>query len=159
MNRTDLSIVDILALLSMSGTGEFTETLINENMIPSSELCLPSSTPGQSHFSFDPKQPYVLSAMKAYQEVLLLAFRVGQQARDVRAEATPRRHSASNTAFSEVMPQNDRRDCIQILLNFIHQSYASWIAQVHSLGSWPDGSELVHPQVRYCVQRVCRWLM
>jgi hypothetical protein len=155
--HTDLSIVDIAGLLSMSGTGSFTETLIKENMIPSAELCLPPFTQGQSQFSLVLNQPYASSAMKSYQEVLLLAFRVGQQARDLRAEATRRRNLALSTAFSDFMALDGRQDRMQNLLDFIHQSYASWTAQVPFLWSWPDGSDSLHPQVSYCVQRVsCR---
>lgn len=118
--------------------------------MPSPEACLQSFTPGQTGSS---SAPDVSSAMKIYQDIFMLGFRVGQEARDLRAMATQRRQSAPNTALAESIMQHERRERVQNLLEYIHQSYSSWRVQV-SLWSRSDVADTLHPQVRYCVQRV-----
>lgn len=165
-----VTFIDVYTLLSMSGTGIFTETLIKENLVPSPERCLPpAATTSSRHSSsmsamsqapsfFQPQeQAYFPGLVKLHQEVLLLAFRIGQQAREMRAEEMQKRFQPSNTAVSESVSLNARRSRIQKLHTSIYQYDSTWSAQFPQI--WPshNGSESLPPRVLFCIQLVCEY--
>ncbi|CZR50832.1 uncharacterized protein PAC_00706 [Phialocephala subalpina] len=160
-----VAFIDVYTLLSMGGTGLFTETLIKENLVPSPERCLPLitislsqplssiSTRSQAPSVFLPEeQAYFPSLIKLHQEVLLLAFRIGQQAREMRAEETQRRLGPSSSAASESAFSNTRRRRIQNLQNLIYQYDSTWNAQYPAAWPWYSGSKSLPPRVLFCIQ-------
>ncbi|KUJ22518.1 uncharacterized protein LY89DRAFT_728652 [Mollisia scopiformis] len=142
-----IAVIDIYSLLSMGGSGVFTETLIKENLVPPPERCLASDIPVSSQ-----EQLYLPLLRKIYKEIHLLLFRVAQEARVMRVESTQRQISAPGMADSE--STNTRRGRVQNLLNLINQSYSTWIMQFPGLWRLPTKSEPTSPRVFYCIQQI-----
>lgn len=76
--------VHIHALLSISGTGALAEALLNQNMLPASEGCLPPASAGLSPVIYPEGQNIFPKILKLNQKVTLLRLQVGQLARDLR---------------------------------------------------------------------------
>lgn len=73
--------IDIYALLSTNGSGNFAEML--RDSLPLPEACFSPSIPG-SHLPTQNAGFYFPAAMKLNQEVHILALQVGQLTRDLR---------------------------------------------------------------------------
>jgi hypothetical protein len=121
--------IDIYALLSTSGTGTFVEVLLKENMLPVAERTLPPISPGMDLVVYPEEQPFFPSLLKLNQEVLLAALRVGQLARDLRAEAKSRQYGIQNQQIPNSLFVMNRRARVQNLHRALESSRSSWMAR------------------------------
>lgn len=147
--------IDIYALLSASGTGIFVEVLLKENMLPAPERTLPPISLGQDVALYPDEQPFSPQLLRLNQEVMLVALRVGQLARDLRAEAKIRQLEGQNKSVPEAVFVMNRQTRIQNLHRALEQSQASWKARFPGYWTWLESSEPLPHRVFSWVQHVC----
>jgi hypothetical protein len=80
-----ICLVDTYALLSGSGNGDFVQFILKNNMLLPEEI-LPPLAPGQSRNFFQEELSYFPALLDLTQQVVSLAVRVGETARNLRAE-------------------------------------------------------------------------
>jgi hypothetical protein len=133
--------IDVYALLSANGTGIFVETLLDQNMLPSPERCLPPTFQTQLDAFLPEERPYFPASIRLNQEVLLLALQVGQLARDLRAETRERIFGDRTHMMPESMFITSRRARTQTLHHLMHRSQDNWRTQFPSYWTWLNDSE------------------
>lgn len=121
--------IDISALLSVSGTGVFVESLREQNMIPPPERCLPHLLPGQSAAIYPEQEGFFPKILTLNQDVLLLAFEVGKLAQDLRQE-----HQSQ--LVSEPAFHINRRARIEHLQRQMEHSRDIWRSQYPDYWTW-----------------------
>lgn len=147
--------IDIHALLSGSGTGNFVEVLLKENLIPEPERILPPLTQGQESVIYAEEEPFFSTLHKLNQEIFLLALRVGQLARDLRDEAKSREYENQNLLTPESIYFTNRRSRIQNLYRTLEHSQASWRIRFPEYWTWLGNLESLPPRPFSWVQHVC----
>jgi hypothetical protein len=147
--------IDIYALLSASGNGIFVEILLKDNMLPAPERTLPPITLGQESILYPEEQPFFPALHKLNQEVLLVALRVGQLARDLRAEAKLRQYENQSQLIPESLFIMNRRTRIQELHLSLENSRASWGIRFPEYWTWLGSLQSLPHRVLAWVQHVC----
>ena len=147
--------IDIHALLSGSGTGNFVEMLVKENLIPEPERILPPLSQGQESVIYPEEEPFFSTLHKLNQEIFLVALRVGQLARDLRDEAKSRQYENQNLLIPESTFFMDRRSRLQNLYRTLEHSQASWRIRFPEYWTWLGSLESLPPRAFAWVQHVC----
>lgn len=83
-----ICLIDTYALLSGSGNGTFAQFILKNNMLAPGEV-LPPLVPGHPQPFFNEELPYFPGVLELNHEVVRLALRVGETARDLRSERVP----------------------------------------------------------------------
>src|SRR5271165_1605966 len=71
-----ICLVDTYALLSGSGDGAFVDFILENNMLAPQD-CLPPLAPGCPQRFFEEELPYFPGVLELYQQVIILATKVG----------------------------------------------------------------------------------
>jgi len=128
--------IDIYALLSVSGQATFVEVLLKQNMLPSPERCLSPVFQGQGPIIYPEEQRFFPALLKLHQEVLLLALRVGQEARDLRVESTQRQYGPKDIMIPESAFLINRRARTRNVHNLLEYSRLAWRTQFPDYWTW-----------------------
>ena len=126
--------MDVYALLTLSGTCNFAEVLMSQNMLPSPES--PPLTPGQQQAFYPEREKYFSAIVKVNQEVLALAIQVGQLARTLREEAAQREHGNRREMVPDSIYLMARRTRVQSLQRLLLQSPDKWRTEYPGYLAW-----------------------
>ncbi|KAH7309385.1 fungal-specific transcription factor domain-containing protein [Rhexocercosporidium sp. MPI-PUGE-AT-0058] len=151
--------IDVYALLSASGTGMFVEVVLEQNMLPLPERCLPLERAGEPHMIYSEEQTYFPGVISINQEIVLIALQVGRLGRSLRAEANQRRFGGSAHIHDKAY-NIERYHRIQNLHRVLHDSRMKWTSQFPDYWTWRTPENLP-PRVfewvehSYLLFRVC----
>jgi hypothetical protein len=125
--------IDVYALLTLSGTGNFAEALMSQNMLPSPDS--PPLTPGQHQAFYPEREKYFSAIVKVNQEVLALAIQVGQLARTLREETAQREHGNCREVVPDSVYLMARRTRVETLQRLLLHSPDKWRTEYPGFGN------------------------
>jgi hypothetical protein len=131
-----ICLVDTYALLSGAGQGTFVQSLARDDLAPTPTQCLPGLNPGQEVF-FQDELPYFRTVLELNQEVVFIAVKVGEIARDIRAETSQRESGGQVSIEAKQTFVRGRRERAAMLQNLLRLSSRIWADRYP--GFWPQG--------------------
>jgi hypothetical protein len=146
--------MDIYALLSTTGTGSFSEILLQQNMIPEPEQI---STPIQLGFPqsfYNEEESQFPELIRLNQEMLVLALQIGKMAQELRAEAARMTLVGGDQDVPDAMYQMNRRTRIRELHRVIENSRTEWRSRYPAYRSWLSRADTVSTRVSRAVEHV-----
>jgi hypothetical protein len=147
--------IDVYALLSSSGTGAFTKDLLKNNMFPTPERSLTPLSLDQHPVFYPEEESFFPGILKLNHEVLLVALKVGQLARDLREETSQRMFKIGESLTSDPAYLINRWTRINNLRRFMQSSQNKWRSDLPGYGTWFDGSEPLPRRVFSWAMHVC----
>ena len=133
--------IDVYALLSNSGTGVFMESLLKQNMLPAPERSLAPISRDHEQIFYPEEQSFFPAVLELNQAVLLLALKVGQLGRDLRAETLQRQYENPNDIVPEPVFLVSRQTRVQALHHLMQSSRVDWRARYPVYWTWLGESE------------------
>lgn len=147
--------IDVYALLSSSGSGAFTEELLKNNMFPTPERSLTPLSLDQHPVFHSEEECFFPGILRLNHEVLLVALKVGQLARDLRGETSKRISENEESSISNPAYLINRQTRINSLRRFMQNAQNKWRSDFPGYGSWFDGSKPLPRRVFSWAMHVC----
>lgn len=138
-----ICLVDTYALLSGTGEGLFVQALVRDRLAPAPQQCLPSLDPRQDGIFFQDELPYFPAILQLNQEAVFLAVKVGEVARDLRADISQRQSSGPAPMESEHEHVISRQKRARILQSLLRMSSRTWEEKYPQF--WPWLKERIEP--------------
>lgn len=148
--------IDIYALLSASGTGNFVEALLEDDTLPVPEKTLPPISLDTESVIHPEEQPFFPTIQKVNQETFLVALQVGQRARELRAESRARRYEIQTLSTPDPLFLMEREARIQNLHRALDHCRASWQIRFPEYWTWLLNLNSLPRRVFAWTQHVCQ---
>jgi len=147
-------LMDIYALLSATGSGSFSEILLQQNMIPGPEQIFPPIQPGFPQYFYPGEESHFPQLILLNQEMLLLALRIGKMAQELRAEAARMPFVGGDQDVPDAVYQMNRGTRIQELHQVINNSRTDWKSRYPAYFSWLSRPDTMPTRVFRAVEHV-----
>jgi hypothetical protein len=142
--------IDLYALLSGAGTGEFLGAMLKHNMLPEPECQLYPLGPGGYSIIYPEESDSLPDILQLHHQTFSLAARLGFLAAELRQGVSPTFEDGSDhESFAHVIPQSEKLFGIQHRLRRLWERSSSVIYYCQHLDRLPRRSRELLQQVRY----------